>query len=150
MQRLVATLVASKPGGRIAEIGTSYGGGAQAIVAALPAEATFVTVELDAERAARAAEALAGTPAEVVQGDWLEVLPGRGPFDLVFADGGVAYDRVADLLAPGGILVKDDLTPGRPVAGDATREALLGDPRLEATELMVTPEMAVIVAVRRT
>jgi len=150
VQRLVATLVASKPGGRIAEIGTSYGEGARAIVAALPAGATFVTVELDAERAARAAEALAGTPAEVVQGDWLEILPERAPFDLVFADGGVGYGRVAELLAPGGILVKDDLTPGRPVAGDATREALLGDPRLEATELLVTPEMAVIVAVRRT
>jgi len=149
VQRLVATLVASKPGGRIAEIGTSYGEGARAIVAALPAGATFVTVELDAERAAQATHALAGSPAEVVQGDWLDVLPERAPFDLVFADGGVAYDRVADLLAPGGILVKDDLTPGRPVAGDPTREALLADPRLEATEVLVTPEMAVIVAVRR-
>jgi predicted O-methyltransferase YrrM len=108
-----------------------------------------VTVELDAERAAQATRALAGTPAEVVHGDWLDVLPERAPFDLVFADGGVAYDRVAELLAPGGILVKDDLTPGRPVAGDATREALLADPRLEATEVLVTPEMAVIVAVRR-
>ena len=150
VQRLVATLVASKPGGRIAEIGTSYGDGAKAIVEALPAGATFVTVELDADRAARAQTALAGTGAEVVQGDWLDVLPPRAPFDLVFADGGTAYDRVAELLAPGGILVKDDLTPGRPAAGDATREALLGDPRLEATEVLVTPEMSVIVAVRRT
>lgn len=150
VQRLVATLVASKPGGRIAEIGTSYGDGARAIVDALPAGSTFVTVELDAERVVRARVALAGTPAEVLEGDWLEVLPPRGPFDLVFADGGTAYDRVADLLAPGGILVKDDLTPGRPTAGDATREALLGDPRLEATEVLVTPEMSVIVAVRRT
>ena len=150
VQRLVATLVASKPGGRIAEIGTSYGDGARAIVDALPTGSTFVTVELDAERVARARIALAGTAAEVLEGDWLEVLPSRAPFDLVFADGGTAYDRVADLLAPGGIVVKDDLTPGRPTAGDATREALLGDPRLEATEVLVTPEMSVIVAVRRT
>jgi hypothetical protein len=35
------------------------------------------------------------------------------------------------------------------VAGDATREALLLDPRVEAVELLVTPEMACIVAVRR-
>jgi len=146
----VATLVASKPGGRIAEIGTSYGEGARAIVDALPAGSTFVTVELDAERVAQARVALAGTPAEVLEGDWLDVLPSRAPFDLVFADGGTAYDRVADLLAPGGILVKDDLTPGMPTAGDTTREALLGDPRLEATEVLVTPEMSVIVAVRRT
>jgi predicted O-methyltransferase YrrM len=149
VQRLVATLVASKPGGKIAEIGTSYGAGAKAIVAALPRGSAFVTVELDPDRAAQARAALAGTAAEVLEGDWRSLLPQRGPFDLVFADGGVAYDLVADLLAPGGILVKDDLTPGAPVAGDATREALLLDPRLEATELLVTPEMAVIVAVRR-
>jgi predicted O-methyltransferase YrrM len=150
VQRLVATLVASKPGGRIAEIGTSYGDGAAAIAAALPDGASFVTVELDPERAAAARERLAGTGAEVLEGDWRDVLPRRAPFDLVFADGGVAYDLVADLLAPGGILVKDDLTPGRPVEGDATREALLLDPRLEAAEVLVTPAMACIVAVRRT
>jgi predicted O-methyltransferase YrrM len=150
VQRLVATLVASKPDGRIAEIGTSYGEGAAAIAAALQAGATFVTVELDAGRAAAARERLAGTVAEVLEGDWRDLLPPRGPFDLVFADGGVAYDRVADLLAPGGILVKDDLTPGRPVPGDPAREALLRDPRLEAVEVLVTPEMACVVAVRRT
>ena len=149
VQRLVATLVASKPGGRIAELGTSYGDGAKAIVAALPPGSTFVTVELDPERAARARAALTGTPAEVLEGDWRELLPARGPFDIVFADGGGSYADVADLLRPGGILVKDDLTPGRPVEGDPTREALLRDPRLEATEILVTPEMACIVAVRR-
>jgi predicted O-methyltransferase YrrM len=149
VQRLVATLVASKPRGRIAEIGTSYGDGARAIAAAVQDGATFVTVELDPERAARARDALRGTEAEVLEGDWRDVLPARAPFDVVFADGGVAYDRVADLLAPGGILVKDDLTPGRAVEGDAAREALLLDPRLEATEILVTTGMACIVAVRR-
>jgi predicted O-methyltransferase YrrM len=149
VQRLVATLVASKPGGRIAELGTSYGDGARAIAAALPPGATFVTAEIDPERAHQAREALAGAPAEVLEGDWQELLPARGPFDVVFADGGVAYDKVADLLAPGGILIKDDLTPGRPVEGDPTREALLRDPRLESVEVLVTPEMACIVAVRK-
>src|SRR5205807_3222335 len=108
----------------------------------LPAGATFVTVELDPERAEQARRVLAGTQAEVLEGDWRDHLPGRAPFDAVFADGGVGYDEVVDLLAPGGIVVKDDLTPGRPVAGDATREALLLDPRLEAAEILVTPEMA--------
>jgi predicted O-methyltransferase YrrM len=149
VQRLVATLVAAKPGGRVAEIGTSYGDGAKAIVAALPSGTSFVTVEIDGERAARAREALAGTEAQVLEGDWRDLLPDRGPFDVVFADGGVGYDRVIDLLAPGGILVKDDLTPGRPTLGDPTREALLLDERVLATEILVTPEMACIVAVRR-
>jgi predicted O-methyltransferase YrrM len=149
VKRLLATLVASKPGGRIAEIGTSYGEGARAIADALQDGATFITVELDPERAAQAREALTDTVAEVVQGDWRDVLPARAPFDVVFADGGVAYELVAELLAPGGIVIKDDLTPGRPADGDPTREALLLDARLEATEILVTPEMACIVAVRR-
>jgi predicted O-methyltransferase YrrM len=150
VQRLLATLVASKPGGRIAEIGTSYGEGALAMVEALPPGATFVTVEIDPERAAQAREKLAGTRAEVLEGDWREHLPQRGPFDLVFADGGVGYDRVADLLAPGGILVKDDLTPDYPdKENDPTRRALLDDPRLEAVEILVREDMAAIVASRR-
>ena len=149
MQRLVATLVASKPGGRIAEIGTSYGDGAKAILAALPYGTSFVTVELDPERAAQAREALAGSEAQVLEGDWHDHLPQLGPFDVLFADGGSGYDEVVDLLAPGGLLVKDDLTPGRAIEGDATREALLRDPRLQATEILVTPEMACIVATRR-
>jgi len=146
---LVATLVASKPGGRVAEIGTSYGDGAKAILAALPHGTSFVTVELDPDRAAHARAALAGTEAQVLEGDWRDHLPQLGPFDVLFADGGTGYDEVVDLLAPGGLLVKDDLTPGSPIEGDATREALLLDPRLEATEIMVTPEMACIVATRR-
>jgi len=121
-----------------------------AVAAALAGGASYVTVELDPERAELARSALAGTPAEVLVGDWRDLLPQRAPFDLVFADGGVAYDRVADLLAPGGILVKDDLTPGGATEGDPTREALLRDPRLEATEVLVTPAMSCIVAVRRT
>lgn len=149
VRQLVATLVASKPGGKIAEVGTSYGDGAEAMARALQGGATFVTVELDADRAAQARERLAGTPAEVLTGDWRDHLPQRAPFDVLFADGGVGYDQMIDLLAPGGVLVKDDLTPGRPIEGDATREALLLDPRVEATEILVTPEMACIVAVRR-
>jgi len=44
--------------------------------------------------------------------------------------------------------VKDDLTPGRPIEGDPKREALLRDPRLKGTEILVTPEMACIIAVK--
>jgi predicted O-methyltransferase YrrM len=150
VQRLLATLVASKPGGRVAEIGTAYGEGARAIADALPADATFVTVEIDPARAAHAREALAGTRAEVVEGDWRDLLPQRGPFDVVFADGGRDYELVIDLLAPGGIVIKDDLSPERPDKdSDPTRRALLADARVEATEILVREDMAVIVAVRR-
>jgi predicted O-methyltransferase YrrM len=150
VQRLLAALVASKPSGRIAEIGTAFGEGARAIAAALGPEATFVTVEPDADRYAQAREALAGTRAELVHGRWEDVLPARGPFDLVFFDGGTRGDSIAlavSLLAPGGIFVKDDLTPG--VAGDPLREALLDDERLVGVEILATPTMAAILAVRR-
>jgi hypothetical protein len=67
----------------------------------------------------------------------------------VFADAGASdWERVLALTEIGGYVVKDDLTPGRPVDGDPVREFLLRDQRLVATELLVTVEQAVIVAVR--
>ncbi len=153
VQRLLAVLVASKPGGRVAEIGTAFGVGAKAIVGALPLDSTFVTVEPDPERYAVACEALAGTRAEVLNARWEDVLPNRGPFDVLFFDGGTREETLGlavSLLAPGGILVKDDLTPGRQIAGDHVREAFLADERLIAVELLTTSDMAAIIAVRRT
>jgi len=152
VRRLLATLVAAKPRGRVVELGTAYGDGALAMVAALAADATFVTVENDPERFRLAAQRLAGTRAEMVLGDWRELIPERGPFDLVFLDAGDAAENAElaiSLLAPGGILVKDDLTPGRAREGDPVREALLGDPRLVACEIQTTANTAAIVAVRR-
>jgi predicted O-methyltransferase YrrM len=109
-----------------------------------------VTVELDPERAAVARDRLASfANVEALQGDAYELLRGRGPFGLVFADGGrYDWEQILDLLEPGGLLVKDDLTPGRPIEGDSVREFLLGDPRLEAVEILTTPDSAAIVAVK--
>jgi len=152
VQNLLATLAASKPGGRIAEIGTAYGEGAKAIIEGLAEGSTFVTVEPDLERYQLACDALAGTGAEMLNGRWEDLLPERAPFDLVFFDGGSrneTLDLAVSLLAPGGILVKDDLTPGRPIAGDPVREAFLNDERLMAVEMLVRFDMAVIVAARR-
>jgi predicted O-methyltransferase YrrM len=149
VKRLLAALVAAKPAGRIAEAGTSWGEGAEAIAAALGPGASFVTCEADPERAAAARERLADLPVEVLEGRWQDVLPPRAPFDLLFFDSGGIDDSAVDLLAPGGILVKDDMTPGRPTDGDPVRELLLANPRLEAVELLTTPEAAAIVAVRR-
>lgn len=55
-------------------------------------------------------------------------------------------EAILALTGPGGLIVKDDLTPGRPVEGDDVREFLLRDPRLAAAEILATPDMAVIVA----
>jgi predicted O-methyltransferase YrrM len=151
---LLATLVASKPGGQLAETGTAFGQGARAIAEAMDETATFVTVELDPDRYEQAAAELAGTRAEVIHGHWRDVLPPRAPFDLLFADGGLrttegGFELSILLLAPGGVLVKDDMSPGRPVDGDEIREWLFRDPRLIATEVLTTPSTAAIIAVRR-
>jgi predicted O-methyltransferase YrrM len=135
----VQALLRSLAVGRdVAEMGAAYGE-----TAAILAETarSVVTVELDPERAAIARERLGG-------------LANVEPFGLVFVDGGLRpvteekSEAILALVEPGGILVKDDLTPGRPVEGDDVREFLLRDPRLAAAEILATPEMAVIVAVK--
>jgi predicted O-methyltransferase YrrM len=131
----------------VAELGTAFGEGAAALA---ETARSVVTVELDPERAAVARDRLASfANVEALQGDAYELLRGRGPFGLVFADGGrYDWEQILDLLEPGGLLVKDDLTPGRPIEGDSVREFLLGDPRLEAVEVLTTPDSAAIVAVK--
>lgn len=149
MQALLRALAAGRD---VAEMGTAFGE-----TAALLAETarSVVTVERDQERAAAARERLAGVPnVELLEGDVFEELRGRGSFGLVFVDGGLRpvteerWEAILGLVEPGGFLVKDDMTPGRPVEGDEVREFLLRDPRLAAAEILATPEMAVILAVR--
>ncbi len=145
VQALLRVLAAGRD---VAELGTAFGEGAAAIA---ETARSVVTVERDPERAAIARERLAGLGnVEALEGDAYELLRGRGPFGLVFADG-VAYDweQILELLGPGGLLVKDDLTPGRATEGDPVREFLLCDPRLAAVEILTTPGSAAIVAVKR-
>ena len=145
VQALLRVLAAGRD---VAELGTAFGEGAAAIAETAH---SVVTVERDPERAAIARGRLAGLEnVEALEGDAYELLRGRGPFGLVFADGG-AYDweAILDLLAPDGLLVKDDLTPGRAIEGDPVREFLLRDPRLAAVEVLTTPDSAAIVAVKR-
>jgi len=145
VQALLRVLAAGRD---VAELGTAFGEGAAAIA---ETARSVVTVELDPERAAIARGRLAALAnVEALEGDAYELLRDRGPFGLVFADGGrYDWEQILDLLEPGGLLVKDDLTPGRPIDGDPVREFLLRDPRLAAVEILTTPQSAAIVAVRR-
>jgi predicted O-methyltransferase YrrM len=132
----------------VAELGSAFGEGAAAMA---ETARSVVTVELDPERAAVARRRVDGLPTvELVEGDWRDALRGRGPFGLVFADGGLYdWDAILELVEPGGLIVKDDLTPGRAIDGDPVRTFLLRDPRVAAMELAVTPAMNVIVAAKR-
>lgn len=142
VQALLRTLAAGR---EALEIGTAFG---EAAAAMAETARSVVTVEIDPVRAAIARERLARfSNVELVEGDWRSL---EGEFGLVFADaGGYDWERILALVAPGGLLVKDDLTPGRAIDGDPVREFLLRDPRLAAAEILTTPRTAAIVAVRR-
>jgi predicted O-methyltransferase YrrM len=145
VQRLLAVLAAGR---RCAETGTAFGEGAAAIASTA---ASLVTVERDPERAALAADRLAGYDnVDLFVGDWRDFLPGRAPFDFLFFDAGRLDEApdVVELLAPGGLLLKDDLTPGRP-GPDPVRELLFGHPELIAVDILTTPETAAVIAARR-
>jgi predicted O-methyltransferase YrrM len=145
--RLLRVLAGQRGRLRVAEIGTGCGVGSAWLLAGLPPEVPFLTVEIDPERAAAAAELLAADgQARVLRGDWREVLPAEAPFDLLFADGGRAkeHDELVGLLSPGGTLVLDDLTPGR-TGPDPVRELWIAHPRVVAVELQVSSRESVIV-----
>jgi predicted O-methyltransferase YrrM len=145
VQRLLAVLAAGR---RCAETGTAFGEGAAAIASTA---ASLVTVESDTERAQCAAERLRDlSNVELVVGDWRDELASRAPFEFIFFDAGRAEESQAaiDLLSPGGLLLKDDLTPNRP-GPDPVREFLLDHPQLVAVELLTTATTAAIVAAKR-
>jgi predicted O-methyltransferase YrrM len=146
VQRLLVVLAAGR---RCAETGTAFGEGAAAIASTAR---SLVTVERDPARAEVARERLADCDnVELYVGDWREVLPVRAPFDFLFFDAGCLDEspEVVDLLVPGGLLVKDDLTPGRPIDGDPIRAFLFGHSELAAVEILTTPSTAVVIAARR-
>jgi predicted O-methyltransferase YrrM len=152
--RLLHVLAAERGRTRVAEIGTGCGVASAWIVSALRPEVPFVTVEVDTERAAAAADLFADDPrVRVLVGDWHELMAAEAPFDLLFYDGGgkqhpeLDGEQVVGLLAPGGTVVLDDLTPGRP-GPDPVRRFWLRHPDLAATEILTTPATAAIVAVR--
>lgn len=150
--RLLHVLAASGGRERVAEIGSGTGVGAAWIVSALPTQTPFFTAERDSVRAAAVTALFADDPnVHVLAGDWRELLPAQAPFDLVFFDA-AKQERpqedgalVVGLLAPGGIAVLDDLTPGRP-GPDPVRDFWLGHRDLVATEVLTAPENATILA----
>jgi predicted O-methyltransferase YrrM len=148
VQRLLAVLAAGK---RCAEMGTAFGEGAAAIASTA---ASLVTVERDPDRAAAARERLARLDnVELLEGDWRDVLPPRAPFELLFLDSGDWKEepfrqQALDLVEPGGLLVKDDLTPDFP-GPDPLREWFFGHPNLVVTEILTTPATAAILATKR-
>ena len=115
---LLRTLAASKPGGRVLEIGAGVGVGSGWLLAGMDSAARLVTVERQPALANACRTLLASDRrAEVVTADATEWLTSySGPlFDLVFVDTTVAKferrDLVFAVMADGALLVADDLLP---------------------------------------
>jgi predicted O-methyltransferase YrrM len=155
--RLLSVLAASVVRGRVGEIGTGCGFGAAWIASALPASASFYTIDIYAPYVDAVRSLFADRPnVHVLHGDWRE-LRRHGPFQLLFADGGKSkqeHETVLDMVALGGMIVLDDLTPeeywpeewrGQP---DTLRQFWLNSDRVAATELRLTERHAVILATR--
>jgi predicted O-methyltransferase YrrM len=147
---------------RVAEAGAGHGVGTVWLASGLRPSAKLVSVELDAVRA-EAAGRLFPHPSnvEVLCGDWRDVLPRFAPFDLLFLDGGSKADVEAsgaaaiELLAPGGLVLIDDLTPVEHWPEewrgqrDLVREFWLSNPAVRATEVRTTATTAALIASRR-
>jgi predicted O-methyltransferase YrrM len=147
--RLLQLLAAGA--GRVCELGTAYGVGAAWIASGMRPHATLLTVEQDSNRAAGARSLFQGRKSvEVVTGDWSLALD-RGPFDLLFSDGGPKRvpgdpEKLLPLVSAGGLVVLDDYTPG--VENDVGRQIWLNNDAYRAIEVPLTPETAVILAMK--
>ena len=116
---LLRALATSMPQGRIGEVGTGAGVGTAWLAAGLSSTATLTSVELVPHLASAARSLFTQQQnVSVITGDWREVMPRHAPFDLLFFDGGGLealrednWSLIAGLMAPGGVLVLDDLTP---------------------------------------
>ena len=115
---LLAALAASKPGGRLLELGTGTGHGTAWLLSGMDAASSLDTVDADPAVTAVAQRHL-GSDRRVAFHvmDGAEFIAGaaRGTFDLIYADawpGKFSHlDETLALLRPGGIYLIDDLLP---------------------------------------
>ncbi|MFE4332526.1 O-methyltransferase [Streptomyces sp. NPDC056831] len=115
---LLATLAASKPDGRMVELGTGVGAGAAWLLHGMRHDAHLISVEMDTARQTVATKHLghdARVTFETADADtWLDTYDGP-PLTLAYVDCRPGkfhrLDDLLDLLEPGGLYVVDDLLP---------------------------------------
>ena len=114
---LLKTLTASKPAGRILELGTGTGLATAWIAAGLDVDSSLITVENNSLLIDIAKKYINDNRVEFVFADgydWLTNYNGQ-PFDLIFADAMPGkyhlFDETMNLLKSGGFYVIDDMLP---------------------------------------
>jgi predicted O-methyltransferase YrrM len=145
---LLAALAASKPDGRLLELGTGTGHGTAWLLAGMDASSTLDTVDTDARVTGIAQRHLASDRRVVFHlMDGAEFLRrASSPFDLIYADAWPGkfsdLDRALSLLRPGGMYVIDDLLPqpNWPEGHARKVPALIDD--IEQREEFVTVKLA--------
>ena len=115
---LLRTLAASKPGGRLLELGTGTGLATAWLLAGMDAEARLISVDTDPAVQAIARDELGGDPrVSFVLEDGMDFIRRQPPasFDLVFADAMPGkyegLDAALALVRPGGFWIGDDMSP---------------------------------------
>ncbi len=157
---LLATLAASRPRGRILELGTGAGVGAAWLLHGMDAGASLLSIDTDEAIQGVAREFLAGDPRvqfAIADAGAMLVQAPRNVYDLIFADawpGKFSHlDEAIAALKPGGLYVVDDLFPQPhwPPGHQATVDAYLA--RLAARDdLLIAPTdwaTGVLIAAKR-
>lgn len=157
---LLQTLAASKPGGRILELGTGTGISTAWLLSGMSEDAALVSVDTDERVQGIAAESLGDDGRlSLVISDGMEFLKKQaaGSYDLVFADAIPGkYEGCEHALAvvkPGGLYVIDDMLPQASwPEGHAAKIPVLMDVLAGRTDFTLVPMVwasGVVVAVRR-
>lgn len=114
----LAALAASKPAGRLLELGTGTGHGTAWLLSGMDESSTLDTVDSDESVVAVARRHLGGDRRarfHVADGGDFLLTAGPGSYDLIYADawpGKFSHlDEALSLLRPGGMYVIDDLLP---------------------------------------
>src|SRR4029077_13910769 len=115
---LLAVLAASKPGGRLLELGTGTGHGTAWLLAGMDGTSTLDTVDTDANVVAVAQRHLGSdrrVSFHVMDGAQFLERSAPGRFDLIYADAWPGkfthLEEALSLVRPGGMYVIDDLLP---------------------------------------
>jgi predicted O-methyltransferase YrrM len=114
---LLRTLVASKPGGSLLELGTGCGLGTSWMLDGMDATATLTSVDTDPVTQAIARDALGPDPRLrlVLEDGSVFLANTTATFDVIYADAWpgkfLDLDRALALVKPGGIYIVDDMLP---------------------------------------